>query len=241
MSDLYQLSDIISEDIDLNFIEPDIYSVYPAGDSPGAYDSIGASTIYDKVACNRFYNRIMWGYSVKEYAALCKDRLDSSSKGWVLDIACGALAFTAEIYANLPNRPVVFLDQSMKLLRKGKSRIEKLKGSISKNMFFLHADALQLPFNDNVFNTVISLNLLHCIDDVNTSLKEIKRVLTAGGNSAITTLVKGNRWSNRYLDMLDGSGALISRSFDELSFAFKDVDMQVNHNIRGNLAFIKYK
>ena len=53
-------------------------------------------------------------------------------------------------------------------------------------MFFLHADAIQLPFKANIFHTVISLNLLHCIDDVKTSLKEIKRVLIDGGNSAIT-------------------------------------------------------
>ena len=64
------LSEIISEDITLNLVEPDIYSIYPIGDSPGAYDSIGASTIYDMVACNRFYNRLMWGYSIKDYAII---------------------------------------------------------------------------------------------------------------------------------------------------------------------------
>ena len=183
----------------------------------------------------------MWGYSIKEYAILCEDRLASSIEGWILDLACGSLAFTAEMYANCSNRPIVFLDQSIKLLRKAKSRLEKLKGSIPENMFFLHADAFQLPFKNNIFNTVISLNLLHCTDDVKTALKEIKRVLADGGNSAITTLVKSNRWSNRYLNMLAGSGALISRSFGELLSAFNDMDMQVNPEIKGNLAFIKLR
>ncbi len=240
MSDLHSLQEIILEDVNLNVVEKDIYSVYSIGDSPGAYDSIGASMIYDKVACNRLYNRLMWGYSISEYAALCKDRLASSSEGWVLDLACGSLAFTADIYANCSNRPVVFLDQSLKLLRKGKARLEKRMGSRPENMFFLHADALWLPFKDNIFNTVISLNLLHCIDDVNTAMKEIKRVLNDSGNCAITTLIKGNRWSDRYLDMLAGSGALISRSFDELLSALNDVDMQITYKIQGNLAFIKY-
>ena len=242
MSDPHILSEIISEDVSLNLVEPDIYSVYSIGDSPGSYDSIGASTIYDVVACNRFYNWLMWGYSIKDYATLCEDSLASSSEGWVLDLACGSLAFTAEIYANCSNRPVVFLDQSLKLLRKGKSRLEKLKGHISENMFFLHADALQLPFKANIFHTVISLNLLHCLclDDVKTALKEMKRVLTDGGNSAITTLVQSSRWSNRYLNMLAGSGALISRSPDELLSAFNDMEMQVTQEIKGNLAFIKY-
>jgi hypothetical protein len=75
---------------------------------------------------------------------------------------------------------------------------------------------------------------------VKTALKEIKRVLTDGGNSAITTLVQSRRWSNRYLNMLAGSGALISRSPDELLSAFTDIEMQVTQEIKGNLAFIKY-
>ena len=87
-----------------------------------------------------------------------------------------------------------------------------------ENMIFLHADALQLPFKGNIFNTVISLNLLHCLtlDKVKNALREIKRVLTDDGNSAITTLVQSSRWSNRYLNMLAGSGALVSRSCEEL-------------------------
>jgi SAM-dependent methyltransferase len=239
MSVSHILSKIISEDVNLNLVEPDIYSVYSIGDSPGAYDSIGASAIYDMVACNRFYNWLMWGYSIKDYAILCEDSLASSHEGWVLDLACGSLAFTAEIYANCSNRPVVFLDQSLKLLRKGKFRLEKLKGNLPENMFFLHADALQLPFKANIFHTVISLNLLHCIDDMKTALKEIKRVLIDGGNFALTTLVQSSRWSNRYLNMLAGSGALISRSPDELLSAFNDMEMQVTHEVKGNLAFIR--
>ena len=99
-----------------------------------------------------------------------------------------------------------------------------------------------MPFKANIFHTVIALNLLHCLgpDDVKTALKEIKRVLTVGGDSAMTTLVQSNRWSNRYLNMLAGSGALISRSFDELLAVFNDMEMQVTHKIKGNLAFIKY-
>ena len=239
MSVSHILSKIISEDVNLNLVEPDIYSVYSIGDSPGAYDSIGASAIYDMVACNRFYNWLMWGYSIKDYAILCEDSLASSHEGWVMDLACGSLAFTAEIYANCSNRPVVFLDQSLKLLRKGKFRLEKLKGNLPENMFFLHADALQMPFKANIFHAVISLNLLHCIDDMKTALKEIKRVLIDGGNFALTTLVQSSRWSNRYFNMLAGSGALIYRSPDELLSAFNDMEMQVTHEVKGNLAFIR--
>jgi len=234
------LSEIIAKDVTLNLVEPNIYSVYSSGESPGVYDSMGASTIYDVIACNRFYNWFMWGYSTKDYATLCSDALTASSEGWVLDLACGSLAFTAAVYANFPNRPVVFLDQSLKLLRKGKSRLDKTVGNIPETKFFVHADALQLPFKANIFSTVISLNLLHCLDDAKTVLKEIKRVLKDGGNSAMTTLVKGRRWSNRYLKLLAKSGALFSRSPEELLSAFNDMQMQVAYEVKGNLAFIRY-
>ena len=241
MAPLHNLSEIISEDVRLSLVEADIYSVYPLGVSPGSYDRIGASAIYDLVACNRFYNWLMWGYSVTDYAPLCEDVLCSFSEGWVLDLACGSLAFTANTYAGFSNRPVVFLDQSLKLLRKGKSRLEEVMGSISPNLFFLHADALALPFKEKAFHTIISLNLLHCVDDLKTVLKEIKRALTKNGNSVLTTLVQGDRWSNRYLELLGQSGVLVSRSPEEVLSAFKEVEMQVTLRVKGNLAFIKYR
>ncbi len=67
------LSEIIPEDVSLSLVEPDIYSVYSMINLPGSYDNIGASTIYDLVACNRFYNWLMWGYSIKDYVTLCED------------------------------------------------------------------------------------------------------------------------------------------------------------------------
>jgi SAM-dependent methyltransferase len=239
MSAPHMLCEIIPEDVRLILVEPGIYSIYSPGVSPGSYDTIGASMIYDLVACNRFYNWLMWGYSVKEYGTLCQDSLSSSSKGWVLDLACGSLAFTAKTYAGFSNRPVVFLDQSLKLLRKAKSRLGKIEGNIPENMFFLHADALDLPFKEKSFQTIISLNLLHCVNDLRTVLRETKRVLTINGKAVFTTLVLGSRWSNRYLDMLARSGALISRSREEVLSAFNDVEMKVTLKVKGNLALIK--
>ena len=240
MSDLEILRKIVTEDVSLELVEAGIYSVYPVGERPGAYDKLGVSTVYDLFACNRFYNWLMWGYSIKEYPTFCEDTISLSSDGWVLDLACGSLAFTAETYLKFNDRPVIFLDQSLNLLRKGKSRLEKLKANTAENMYFLQADALKLPFRSNVFNTIIAFNLLHCIGDVKASLSEIKRVLKIGGHSAMTTLVKSSRWSNRYINMLAESGALISRSCDELLSDFDEMEMLVTTRINGNLAFIKY-
>jgi ubiquinone/menaquinone biosynthesis C-methylase UbiE len=81
---------------------------------------------------------------------------------------------------------------------------------------------------------------LHCLDDVKTVLKELKRVLTADGTAALTTLVRNKRWSDSYLNLLARSGVVVPRSPDHLLSAFDDLDMPVKHQINGNLAFINY-
>jgi SAM-dependent methyltransferase len=241
MIDEERLTEIISKDVKIRLIEPHLYSVYPLGTMPGSYDSFGASTIYDVVACNRFYNWLMWGYSVKDYFTLCEKALYSSSSGLVLDIACGSLAFTAKLYATYSRRPVILLDQSLNLLRKAKSRLIKVCDKVPDNMVLIQADALQLPFVPNVFGTLISLNLLHCLEDVKTALMEMERVLTPNGTAALTTLVvSATRWSDRYLKRLAASGLLVPRSVDNLLSEFNDLGMSIKLQIKGNLAFINF-
>jgi ubiquinone/menaquinone biosynthesis C-methylase UbiE len=240
MIDEDRLSEVISEDVNLRRVEPGVYSVYSQGEMPGAYDRLGVSTIYDLVACNRFYNWLMWGYSIREYTAFCQEILASSPEGWVLDTACGSLSFTAKLYSNYFNRPVILLDQSLNLIRKARSRLVKLNGRVPANIVFLHADALRLPFRAKSFANILSLNLLHCLEDVGSVLEELKRVLAPGGSAALTTLVQTSRWSDRYLNLLAASGALVSRSTNELLSAFNGSGMQVTHNIKGNLAFMQH-
>jgi SAM-dependent methyltransferase len=158
------LSALLSKNTSLRLVEPHIYSVFSDIEIANPYDT-QFGNIYDWVACNPVYNRLIWGYSITKFGSLADDALTSSKKGYVLDLGCGSLAFTAKTYIQYSDRPVVLLDQSLKMLRIAKSRLAKLKGRVPDNMVFLHADALQLSFQPDGFNTIISLNLLHCLDD----------------------------------------------------------------------------
>ena len=117
------------------------------------------------MACNRLYNRLVWGYWTSDFHSLGLDALRSATDGWVLDAGCGSLAFTAGTYVQYSERPIVLLDQSVKLLRMAKARLINLHGSVPPNMVFLHGDALELPFKPKSFTTIISMNLLHVLDD----------------------------------------------------------------------------
>jgi ubiquinone/menaquinone biosynthesis C-methylase UbiE len=230
---------LIQKDVKLRLIEPHVYSVCGDSDSKSSYDR-RFGTLYDRVACNPLYNRLMWGYSTATYALLTSNVLVSSKEGWVLDAACGSLAFTAETYVEYQERPIVLLDQSIKLIRIAKSRLIKLNGEVPKNMVFVQGDALDLPFNPDTFDTVISLNLIHVVDNLKGLLSGIRNVLAEMGRISFTTLVKSNNIRDKYLKFWEEKGELISRDIGDICEIFDELGMPVKYDITGSLASIRY-
>ena len=132
-----KLSSMLLGESTLRPVEPNIYSVLPNYETSNEYDS-QFGFIYDLVACNPIYNRLIWGYSVKIFSKIANDALQSTSGGSVLDLGCGSLAFTAKAYSQYTDRPVVLVDQSLKMLRMAKSRLIKQNGKVPDNLVFLH-------------------------------------------------------------------------------------------------------
>ena len=71
MIDAARLAEILLPGVDLRLVEPHLYSPYAPGEQTNSYDETGALSFYDKVACNRVYNRLVWGYSTSDYHSLC--------------------------------------------------------------------------------------------------------------------------------------------------------------------------
>jgi len=124
------------------------------------------------------------------------------------------------------------------MLRIAKSRLIKLNEKVPDNMVFLNADALQLPFQPNCFDTIISLNLLHCLDDINKLMIGLKNVLSKDGKMYFSTLVQGNRVGDRYLKALGNAGKLVPRNIDQLRAVFDELNISIRYNLIGNMAFI---
>ena len=232
------LSNLLLSNVTLRNVEPNIYSVLATNEEGNTYDN-KFGTFYDLVACNPIYNRIIWGYSTSKFSSLVDSTIRSSAHGTVLDIGCGSLAFTAKTYIRYSDRPVVLADQSLKLLRIAKARLIKLHGKVPDNMVFLHADALQLPFVPKAFNTIISLNLLHVLDDINNLLNSLRNVLSEDGEILFTTLVKGDRLADKYLKVWEDAGEVISRNVHDLETIFEKTDLSITYDLKGNMAFIK--
>lgn len=233
------LSSVLANDSIIRLIEPHIYSAFSDIDAANAYDT-EFGTIYDWIACNPVYNRLIWGYSTKNFASLAQAALTSSKAGNVLDLGCGSLAFAAKTYIQYSDRPCILIDQSLKMLRLAKSRLIKFNGNVPDNMVFLHADALHLPFQQKSFKTIISLNLLHCIDDTKKLLIGLKKLVSEDGKMYFTTLINSDRLADRYIAALARGGKLVSRNIEDLQTVFKQVGMGVKYDINGNMAFIYY-
>lgn len=233
------LSALLADEGKLKLIEPHIYSVCQDAEEDILYDKM--AKFYDLVICNRFYNRIVWGYSVASYDSLVKKALESEKNGWVLEAGCGSLAFTARTYGGFSERPIVLLDKSLNLLRLAKSRLIQLSGKVPENMVFLQGDALQLPFKQQCLGTIISMNLLHVIPELDKLVMGIKNVLISNGTIIFTTLVKSNRFfADRYLKFMGSMGKAIPRSLNQLLTVFNELGMPVKHQVVGNMAFINY-
>lgn len=240
MIDKERLSEVFAKDVKLRLVEPRIYSIYSSDDIISSYDkSFGA--VYDIVACNSLYNRLIWGYWTSEFHFFCLNALKSSTDGWILDAGCGSLAFTAKTYVKHTERPVVFLDQSIKMLRLAKSRIVKLNGDVPANIVFVHGDALQLPFRSKSFSTVIALNLLHVLKNIKEVLFQFRNVLADGGKISLTTLIENNRFADKYLHMLGKADKLVPRNLKQLLAVFDELNMSVKYRIKGNMVFINYR
>lgn len=232
-----RLSSMLEGNVELRKIGPDIFSLSDAASPGNEYDT-AFGAIYDTIACSGFYNRLIWGYPVSELHRFCLERLNASRDGWVLDAGCGSLAFSSNAYRGI-TRPVVFLDQSVRMLRLARSRIEKLLGRVPGSMVFLQGDVLHLPFKPESFDTVISLNLLHVCRELPEVLRELKRVRKAEGDLSFTTLVENHRCADAYLRQLGRSGYLVPRTESELLSAFRAADLSAECRVTGNMAFIR--
>ncbi len=94
-------------------------------------------------------------------------KLKGNSK--ILDIGCGKGYLLYDFLKILPNAMVRGIDIS-------KYAIENSKDEIKENLTV--GNAINLPYEDNYFDLVISINTLHCLEAPNLfkSLKEIERV-----------------------------------------------------------------
>jgi ubiquinone/menaquinone biosynthesis C-methylase UbiE len=216
--------------------EKGIYSVLEQTEKLNSYDGLFGD-FYDIVACHPVYNRIMWGYSSAKFQEKLREIL-SMGDGPILDAGCGSLAFTYKVYRGFNKRPVVFLDQSLKLLRKAKNRLSH-KNEVPGTFLILQGDAFELPFIEKSFDTIVAMNLLHVLPDLDPFLSALTRMAKPDSEILFTTLVLNDRFGDSVLHKWDSAGELTARKPEDLGQTFQKHNLDPQFELMGNVAFIR--
>jgi len=136
---------------------------------------------------------IVWRTQMVKAANLPKD-----SK--VLDVACGTCDVAIEINSYLRTQTSVCgLDFSFGMLRLGKKKL--IKKNIN-NIALLNADALFLPFQQNIFDGVFIAFGIRNIMDRQRAVKEFFNILKSGGRLAVLELTTPEKGILRSLYLL---------------------------------------
>lgn len=109
----------------------------------------------------------------------------------VLDLGSGAGndCFVARAIVRETGK-VTGLDMTEPMIAKARENCSKLKFS---NVDFVIGDIEEMPFENNIFDVVISNCVLNLVPDKSKAFSEIKRVLKSGGHFCVSDVViKGN-------------------------------------------------
>ncbi len=106
-----------------------------------------------------------------------------------LEVACGTGTLLEMVlrwrrWKKLPKSKVMGIDYAPSMLAGAKKRFAK-----DPQVEVKHADAAQLPFPDNTFDTANIANSIHCFPTVDGALRDILRVLKPGGTLAANVLL----------------------------------------------------
>ena len=147
------------------------------GEVGNLYDGIiTRSTLIGKIM-----DGLIWGLDRERSAKWIEDALapvPADFSGSLLEVPVGTGVLTMPLYASLPESEITCLDYSADMMENAKRRAAAMKLS---NVAFVQGDVGALPFEDESFDLVLSLNGFHAFPDKDAAFRETFRVLRPGG------------------------------------------------------------
>ena len=152
-----------------------------------SYKALGdMSTLYDGIITRstllgKVMDGLIWGLDKELAAQWVEDALSpipADFSGKLLEVPVGTGVLTMPLYASLPKAAVTCLDYSADMMEHAQKRAAALGLS---NVIFVQGDVGALPFGDESFDLVLSLNGFHAFPDKDAAFSETFRVLKPGG------------------------------------------------------------
>ena len=152
-----------------------------------AYRSLGkAHSFYDGMMTGttlpgRFIHKIVWGMDREdalEYQAGAFEMIPADFSGKLLEVPVGTGVLSMPVWKTLPKADITCLDYSEKMMASAEERSKEMG---IRNITFRQGDVGALPFGDEEFDAVVSLNGFHAFPDKDAAYRETFRVLRSGG------------------------------------------------------------
>ena len=134
------------------------------------------STWLGKAIC-----RIVWNMDGEKNAAYLEKALSGIPEdfsGKLLEVPVGTGVLTMPVYQTLPRADITCLDYSPDMMAAAQEKAKRLGIA---NVTFTQGDVGALPFADESFDIVLSLNGFHAFPDKEAAYRETFRVLKKGG------------------------------------------------------------
>ena len=130
---------------------------------------------YDFIA--DYYDTLLSKLEKKTLRSL-RERFVPGIEGKTLDLAAGT-GNNIEFYPGAST--VTLIDKSEKMLKKAQEKATEDRGDLTLD--FVKAPVESLPFDDESFDTVLSIDVFCSVDSSGDALDEVYRVLRTGGKA----------------------------------------------------------
>jgi len=147
------------------------------GSHAGLYDGMMTySSLIGKFIC-----RLVWNMNEEknyQYIEKALSGIPDDFSGKLLEVPVGTGVLTMPVYKGLPQADITCLDYSADMMKQAEGKAET--AGIT-NITFVQGDVGKLPFEDESFDIVLSMNGFHAFPDKEAAYRETFRVLKKGG------------------------------------------------------------
>lgn len=157
------------------------------GENAGFYDGMMTySTLPGKAICRLVWN--MNGEKNPRYIEQALSGVSENFAGSLLEVPVGTGVLTMPVYRELPEASITCLDYSADMMKAAKQRAD---AAGIENIAFRQGDVGALPFEDESFDILLSLNGFHAFPDKEAAYRETFRVLKKGGTFCGCLYIRG--------------------------------------------------
>ena len=157
------------------------------GGHAGFYDGMMTySTVPGKAIC-----RLVWNMDRErnlDYLERALSGILEDFSGKLLEVPVGTGVLTMPVYRELPKADITCLDYSEAMMEAAQA---KARYACISNIRFMQGDVGALPFEDESFDIVLSLNGFHAFPDKEAAYRETYRVLKKGGTFCGCFYIRG--------------------------------------------------